>query len=179
MLFPLLFLASCNPYAPLIGQSFSIVDDHAGTQRDEVAIILGGDTLRGLQLTRRKHNGVVEEYAVEASVVFPSRFQMTAITFESAAGKIRLAGSSTIAGVSAWSHGVNYNEIGTFRIQPDQVRQLAGRDDILVVVSGAIDLTPVKLGPKGVGAIRAFKERFVDADGIGNNVVRTKVSTSD
>lgn len=175
----LLALPACNPYAPAIGQSFTRIDEYNSTQHDEVPVILGGDTLRGLRLTRSKRQGDTDRFTVEASLVLPSSMRLHAISFDGGDRRIRLSGSSTLADVDARTYGVYYNLLGVFPIQPEQVRELSEFADVVIVVSGEIDLSPVRLGPKGLQAIDAFRERFVDHDGVGNNVWRPRPSTSD
>jgi len=175
----LVALPACNPYAPAIGQSFTRIDEYNSTQRDEVPVILGGDILRGLRLTRSKGRGETDRFTVEASLVLPSSMRVHAISFDGGDRRIRLSGSSTIADVDARTYGVYYNLLAVFPIQPEQLRELSEFADVVIVVSGEIDLSPVRLGPKGLQAIDAFRERFVDHDGVGNNVWRSRPSTSD
>lgn len=172
-------MTGCNPYAPVIGTTFTRLDAYHGTQVDDVPIILGGGTLRGLKLVREKQSDSVRGYYVHASIVFPDNFPVRTIAFDGGSEKVVLTGSSTLIDVKARSHGVFYNTLGVFAITPDQIRRIADFEEVIVTVSGAIDLPAVRLGPKGTAALDAFRETFVDRDGVGENVTRSSVRTTD
>lgn len=174
-----LALSGCSPYAPLIGETFTRIDEYRGTQRDEVPVVLGGTTIRGIKLVRHKAHGRIEGHFVRTSFVFPEYIKITSVTFDGGTDKLKLFGVPELVDVDARSYGVFYKTHSTFPVLPEQIRQLAEFDEVLVSVSGVIDYGPIKLGPKGLDAIDVYYETFVIADGIGRNVSRASIGVSD
>ncbi|UYV11962.1 MAG: hypothetical protein NCW75_11725 [Phycisphaera sp.] len=170
-------LAACNPYASGIGTSTSFVDEYRQTQTDEVPIILGAATthgIRGMKLVREKADGDVPEHSIHVSVLSSSSTPLNSLRLDGSVETITLSGTSTLADVDARSYGVIYNTFAFFPITPQQIRKLDSYDDLLIVVAGVIEFGPIELGPKGRSAIRTYIENFVDKDGIGDNVIRSK-----
>jgi len=175
----LLSSPGCDPNADYVGRSVSRIDNFRHTQTDRVYVIKKSGMINDIQFTRDKVGGRVTGYSVYANAFVVQGLHLSSITFDGGTDSIRLPGTSAITDVRARTYGVEYTASATFPITSEQIRRIAEFDHVVVILSGEADLQRTQLGPKGMQALREFRDRFVEQDGIGDHVIRPGVQVSE
>lgn len=172
-------LTGCSsPGSHVVGKTFTSIDEHTGTEVDSVPCVYTyDDGIRRMWLGRVKESDGTIRYVVDVTISFTMAIDIRQVAFELDGKRVVLDGASSIADVDARTYDVFYIMKGTYGITEAQIREITAAERVVFIAMVPVEW-PLELGPNARRAIAVFQATFVDQDGIGEKVTKTKVEQS-